>query len=301
MIRQLPGLLPQRIMARYPSLYRSSHRVLFSNAFIRRSPSHEPSDFASSSSFLSTSPSTQEENGTMGWARTEGMNSGEEALDGFDPLEAAAQEMHDLTYGIVAFLRRADPEANQNLFQKRSQKRMREPIQERYRRLLHQQYDRSVTRHNSFASAADYKKACQLYVGMCEKLLFLLREGSVLEYVMNNAGKCGRDRRCDGVHRYRKIQEKASWRTFPHRWYRHAPFEILKLRADVPMVAVQNARFFRDCGTISVLFSLLEPNHPYRSRLESQMFQLTSAIEQKKEGEDLHSSSTQANTNSPSN
>lgn len=192
----------------------------------------------------------------------------------FDVVEASAQEMHDLCYGIISFLRRADPDANPALFQKRSQRRLREPVAEQYRRLLHGHYDRTLARTNNFRSKQDFDKAIQMYFEMGEKVLALLNK-PLLDRLVFNAGKCCRERRSDGVHKYRNIIAKASWRTFPHRWYRHSPFEIQKLRADIKPGVVENARFYRDNSTIRYLFALMEPQHPYREPIERRIFQLT--------------------------
>lgn len=200
----------------------------------------------------------------------------------FDVVEASAQEMHDLCYGMISFLRRADPDANPALFQKRTQRRLREPIAEQYRRLLHNHYDRSLKRANNFRSKQDFEKAIQLYFEMGEKILLLLNQ-PLLTRLISNAGKCCRDRRSDGIHKYRNIIPKASWRTFPHQWYRHSPFEIQKLRADIQPVVVENARFYRDNSTIRYLFTLIEPQHPYRDPIERRLFQLTEEYNPHKE------------------
>lgn len=192
----------------------------------------------------------------------------------FDDVEASAQEMHDLCYGMIAFLRRGDPGANPALFQKRSQRRLREPVPEQHRRLLHGHYDRSQFRVNNFRSKCDLEKDMKLYFEMGEKVLLLLNQ-PLLDRMISNAGKCCRDRRSDGINSYRNIIAKASWRTFPHRWYRHSPFEIQKLRADIRPVVVENARFYRDNSTLRYLFSLMEPKHPYRDPIEKKMFELT--------------------------
>lgn len=208
----------------------------------------------------------------------------EDAFDeesGFDPVEAAAQEMHDLCFGMISYLRKADPEANQHLFQKRSQRRLRETVAEPHRRLLHGHFNRSIARQNNFASVADFKQATTVYTEMGEKLLLLLDQ-SLMDRLVENAGKCCRDRRADGVHKYRHLIDKASWRTFPHRWYRHAPFELQKLRADLPPVVVQNARFYRDNSTIRYLFALTEPQHPYREAIERRLFEISSQYDPRK-------------------
>lgn len=203
-------------------------------------------------------------------------NAGDDFDDdpSFDLSEAAAQEMHDLCYGMISFLRKADPEGNRHLFRKRSQKRMREPTAEQFRRLLHGHYNHSLERKNNFRSASDFNKAIDLYFEMGTKILALL-DKRLVDRLIENAGKCCRDRRSEGVHKYRNSVERASWRTFPHVWYRHAPFEIQKLRADIPSTVVENARFYRDNSTIRYLFTLTEPQHPYRESIERRLFDVT--------------------------
>lgn len=209
----------------------------------------------------------------------------EDAFDeesGFDPVEAAAQEMHDLCFGMISFLRKADPEANAHLFQKRSQRRLRETVAEPHRRLLHGHFNRSCARQNNFGSATNFKEATKTYTEIGEKILLLL-DRNLMDRLVESAGKCCRDRRADGVHKYRHLIDKASWRTFPHRWYRHAPFELQKLRADLPPVVVQNARFYRDNSTIRYLFALTEPQHPYREAIERKLFEISSEYDPRRE------------------
>lgn len=199
----------------------------------------------------------------------------EEALDDdFDELEAACQEVHDLCYAMIAYLRRADPDATKALFERRVMKRIREPVPEPYRRLLHGHGDRSARRRNRFRSEADLKEATQLYFQLGEKLLLVLTK-PVVDRLLENAGKGHRDLRSDGVHKYKRPLERASWRTFPHRWFKHAPFEVQQLRADIPQSAVLNTRFYRDHATVRYLFTLMEPQHPYRAPIERRLFAIT--------------------------
>lgn len=192
----------------------------------------------------------------------------------FDELEAASQETHDLCYAMIAFLRRADPEATQALYWRRTRRGFRETVPEQHRRLLHGHGDKSKQRLNRFASAKDLEIASQLYLQWGEKLMLLLNK-PLMDRLIHSAGKGCRDLRSDGVHKYKKPLERASWRTFPHRWFKHAPFEVQQLRADIPEAAVQNTRFYRDQGTLRCLFALMEPQHTYRSRIEQRMFEIT--------------------------
>ncbi|EPY22054.1 hypothetical protein STCU_00576 [Strigomonas culicis] len=107
-----------------------------------------------------------------------------------------------------------------------------------------------------------------------EKLLVLL-DRPLVDRLVKSAGKGGRDLRKEGVHRHKHLLEKASWRTFPHKWFKHAPFEVQQLRADIPESAVLNTRFYRDQATLRYLFTLMEPNHPYRGKIEEKLYELT--------------------------
>ncbi|KAG5497198.1 hypothetical protein JIQ42_03678 [Leishmania sp. Namibia] len=194
--------------------------------------------------------------------------------DEFDELEAASQELHDLCFALIAHLRCTDPEANKALFERRVQRGFREPKPESYRRLLHGHGDRSLRRRNNYRTRKDFQEANQLYLQWCDKLLRLLTQ-PVLDRLVKSAGKGHRDLRTDGIHRFRRPLERASWRTFPHRWYKHAPFEVQQLRADIPESAVLNTRFYRDHATLRYLFTLMEPQHEFRGKIEHRMMELT--------------------------
>lgn len=192
----------------------------------------------------------------------------------FDELEAASQELHDLCYAMVAHLRRADPEAHKLLFERRVKRSFREPKPEAARRLIHGHGERSLRRSNNYRSAKDLAAANELYLEWGNKLLLLLTK-PVLDRIVKSAGKGHRDLRSDGVHKFRGQLERATWRTFPHRWYKHAPFEVQQLRADMPQSAVLNTRFYRDHITLRTLFTLMEPQHAFRSQIERRMYDLT--------------------------
>ncbi|AYU80490.1 hypothetical protein, conserved [Leishmania donovani] len=194
--------------------------------------------------------------------------------DDFDELEAASQELHDLCYALIAHLRCTDPEANKSLFERRVQRAFREPKPEQYRRLLHGHGDRSLRRRNNYRTRKDFQEAHRLYLQWCDKLLLLLTQ-PVLDRLVKSAGKGHRDLRTDGVHRYRRHLERATWRSFPHRWFKHAPFEVQQLRADIPESAVLNTRFYRDHATLRYLFTLMEPQHAFREKIEHRMMELT--------------------------
>ncbi|KAG5473665.1 hypothetical protein LSCM1_04292 [Leishmania martiniquensis] len=196
----------------------------------------------------------------------------------FDELEAASQELHDLCYALIAHLRCADPEANKALFERRVQRSFREPKPEQYRRLLHGHGDRSLRRRNNYRTYQEFQKANQLYLQWCDKLLLLLTQ-PVLDRLVKSAGKGHRDLRAEGIQRYRRPLERASWRTFPYRWYKHAPFEVQQLRADIPEATVLNTRFYRDHATLRYLFTLMEPQHAFREKIEQRMMELTRAYD----------------------
>lgn len=202
----------------------------------------------------------------------------DEVDEEFDELEAASQEVHDLCFALIAYLRRADPDADASLFYRRVKRRLREPTPEQNRRLLHGRGDRAARSRNSFATKEDFKAATALYVQWMEKLLALL-DKPVVDRLLQSAGKGDRDLRQEGIYKNKNLLEKASWRTFPHRWYKHAPFEVQQLRADIPEAAVLNTRFYRDRATLRYLFTLMEPNHPYRGKIEKKMFELTQAYD----------------------
>lgn len=88
---------------------------------------------------------------------------------------------------------------------------------------------------------------------------------------MVSAGKRFRDNRKDGTHLFRNIIPKHSWKVFPHHWFKHAPFEVQQLRADMPADTIANTRSYRDYDTINTLFKLIYSAHPYRAKLELQM------------------------------
>lgn len=192
----------------------------------------------------------------------------------FDELEAASQELHDLCYAMIAHLRCADPQADKSLFERRVKRSFREPKPERTRRLIHEHGDRSTFRRNNYRSAKDFHDANKLYMEWGNKVLLLLTQ-PVLDRLVHSAGKGHRDLRSDGVHKYRRPLERATWRTFPHRWFKHAPFEVQQLRADIPQSAVLNTRFYRDHATLRYLFTLMEPQHAFRSQIEHRMLDLT--------------------------
>lgn len=192
----------------------------------------------------------------------------------FDELEAAAQEAHDICFAMVAYLRRADPEANRALFHRRVKRRFREPIPEQERRLLHTLGDKSYMRRNNFRNEKELEEATALFLELGEKLLNLL-DKALVDRLIESAGKGGRDMRHDGVHRFKKPLQRATWRNFPHRWFKHAPFEVQQLRADIPESAVLNTRFYRDHSTLRSLFALMEPQHAYRAAIEKRMFEIT--------------------------
>lgn len=205
---------------------------------------------------------------------TEFREEDEDANEDFDELEAASQEVHDLCFGMIAFLRRADPDATKDLFERRVKRRMREPVPEQRRRLIHGHGDRSTMRRNTFASDKDLKEATELYFQIGSKLMLLLNR-PLMDRLLESGGKGFRDMRSDGVHKYKRPIERASWRTFPHRWFKHAPFEVQQLRADIPQLAVLNTRFYRDHSTVRYLFTLMEPQHPFRAQIEKRMFEIT--------------------------
>lgn len=196
----------------------------------------------------------------------------------FNTEEAFAQEIHDLSYSTISFLRRVDTEGSKHLFSKRSQRRFREPVSERYRRLLHGHFDPTGKRCNNFRTSAEFREGQLIYREMCEKILTLL-DKDLMDRLVKSAGKCCLDRRSDGIHSFRHHMAKASWRTFPFVWYRHAPFELQKLRADISSEAVENARFYRDNSTIRYLFALTEAEHPFREQIEQRLFKISQEYE----------------------
>ncbi|ORC90054.1 uncharacterized protein TM35_000091040 [Trypanosoma theileri] len=198
----------------------------------------------------------------------------EDAFAGeFDELEAASQEIHDLCYAMINHLRKTDPDETKDLFERRCARRFREPVHEHKRRLLHE-HNKGLQRRNCYRTEEELKEATQLFLQFGEKLLLLLTK-PVMDRMIESAGKGCRDCRSDGVHKYRKPLERASWRVFPHRWFKHAPFEVQQLRSDMPEFAVLNTRTARDLSTIRSLFTLMEPQHPFRSQLESRLFEIT--------------------------
>ncbi|KEG15260.1 hypothetical protein DQ04_00131190 [Trypanosoma grayi] len=192
----------------------------------------------------------------------------------FDELEAASQEIHDLCFAMVNYLRKVDPDETKALFEKRSARRFRETVPEHKRRLLHGSGMKSLHRKNCYRTNEEYEEATQLFLQFGEKLLLLLSK-PVMDRMIESAGKVYSDHRSDGVHRYRKPLERATWRGFPHRWFKHAPFEVQQLRADIPEATVKNTRTMRDISTIRSLFTLIEPQHAFRSRLEGRLFEIT--------------------------
>ncbi|KPI84084.1 hypothetical protein ABL78_6862 [Leptomonas seymouri] len=192
----------------------------------------------------------------------------------FDELEAASQELHDLCYAMIAHLRFTDPSANKLLFERRVKRSFREPKPEQTRRLIHEHGDRSCHRFNNYRTAKDFREANALFLEWGNKLMLLLTQ-PVLDRLVESAGKGHRDLRSDGVHKYRRPLDRATWRTFPHRWFKHAPFEVQQLRSDIPQSAVLNTRFYRDHATLRYLFTLMEPQHAFRSQLEHRMHDLT--------------------------
>lgn len=193
--------------------------------------------------------------------------------DEFDELEAASQELHDICFAMIAFLRKADPEATESLYERRCRRRLREPVPVKRRRLVHGHGDRSAHPRNNFDSANEFYTATDAYVKLGEKLLVLL-DKAVMDRILESAGRRSRNQRGDGVHRYRHILERASWRSFPHHWYKHAPFEVQQLRADIPDSAVKNTRGLRDTATLQYLITLTEPQHPYRERIEKRVAEI---------------------------
>ncbi|RNF25965.1 uncharacterized protein Tco025E_01833 [Trypanosoma conorhini] len=192
----------------------------------------------------------------------------------FDELEAASQEIHDLCFAMICHLQKVDPDETKDLFEKRGARRFREPVPENKRRLLHGYGSRSLRRRNCYRTRQEYEEATQLFLQFGEKLLLLLTK-PVLDRIIESAGRGYSDHRSDGVHKYRKPLERASWRGFPYRWYKHAPFEVQQLRADMPEVAVKNTRTMRDLSTIRSLFTLMEPQHSFRSAIENRLFEIT--------------------------
>ncbi|EPY38231.1 hypothetical protein AGDE_05700 [Angomonas deanei] len=97
-----------------------------------------------------------------------------------------------------------------------------------------------------------------------------------MDRLLESAGKGFRDQRCDGVNRRKNFLEKASWRSFPFKWFKHAPFEVEQLRSDVPEAIVKNTRFYRDHSTLNSLFTMMEVKHPYRPKIEARMLEIVS-------------------------
>ncbi|RHW73423.1 hypothetical protein DPX39_030065300 [Trypanosoma brucei equiperdum] len=192
----------------------------------------------------------------------------------FDELEAASQEIHDLCFAMINYLQKTDPDETSCLFQKRCARGFRETVPENKRRLLHERGSKILRRRNCYRTKKEYEEATQLFLQFGEKLLLLLTK-PVVQRIIESAGKVYRDHRRDGVHRYRKPVERGSWRGFPHRWFKHAPFEVQQLRADIPEATVANTRAMRDLSTVNSLFTLMEPQHPFRAKLENQLFEIT--------------------------
>ncbi|KAG5490553.1 hypothetical protein JKF63_00673 [Porcisia hertigi] len=239
--------------------YTSTTRPLSDAAVLQGSEDQSPRGLASA---LSTEVFTEEENSPL-------LDE-----DEFDELEAASQELHDLCYTMIAHLRCTVPDAHRALFERRVKRSFREPQPEQYRRLLHGHGDRSLRRRNNYRGRKDFEEATKLYLQWGEKVLLLLTQ-PVLDRLVKSAGKGHRDLRSDGVHRYRQPLKRATWRTFPHRWFKHAPFEVQQLRADIPESVVLNTRFYRDHATLRYLFTLMEPQHFFRERIEHRMIELT--------------------------
>eukprot|EP00796_Vickermania_ingenoplastis_P000915 gene915-542_t len=242
---------------------------LFSSARTCRAGTHLKSEIAMMAKERSSSESMQQ---------LDNAEDFEETTPDFDPVEAAAQEMHDLCYGMIAFLRKAEPDRDSVVFRKRCQRRFREPVPEQNRRLLHGHSDKTLLNRNNFCSEKDFQKGTKMYFEMGEKMLILL-DKALFDRLLVNAGKIYREQRSDGIYLYRRQVERASWRTFPYRWYRHSPFDLQKLRADISPVALENARCYRDNSTIKTLFTLVEAQHPLRNALEQKIFLVTSNYE----------------------
>ncbi|KAH9598949.1 hypothetical protein LSM04_004442 [Trypanosoma melophagium] len=199
----------------------------------------------------------------------------EDAFAGeFDELEAASQEIHDICFAMINHLRKTDPDETKDLFERRCARRFREPVHEHKRRLLHGHGSKGLKRRNCYKTKKELNEGTQLFLQFGEKLLLLLTK-PVMDRIIESAGKGCRECRSDGVHRYRNPLERASWRVFPHRWFKHAPFEVQQLRSDMPEFAVLNTRALRDLSTIRSLFTLMEPQHPFRSQLERRLFEIT--------------------------
>mmetsp|Transcript_11437 Transcript_11437/g.13112 ORF Transcript_11437/g.13112 Transcript_11437/m.13112 type:complete len:278 (+) Transcript_11437:45-878(+) len=195
--------------------------------------------------------------------------------ESFDELEASAQELHDLTYAMISHLRKSVPDASDTrvLVQRRIRRKFRETVDLRFRSTVRQRaYD---GKFNNYSTHKELEVGNAQYTEMGDKLMLLLTK-DVVDRMLSNTKRLSLIERTDSlVSKQQNVIERTlatRFRTAAH--YHHAPFEIQNLRSDIPESYVLHSRALRDRSTLSSLFTLMEPNHPYRQPIEKRMWEI---------------------------
>lgn len=191
----------------------------------------------------------------------------------FDELEAAAQEIHDICVGITDFLRKSVPDQNHETMDVRKAKKFDPNTSLISRREA--KTPRYGTNY-SYQTKQQLDEATALYFQLGDKLMKLLTK-AVMDRMLDNIKEMRSGKRRDGVYHRSNVLSRHTVSKMKTRFYRHAPFEIQNLRADMPEVFVKGARMFRDQSTISRLQAFLQMHHPYREQLEKRMWEISSS------------------------
>ncbi|CUE76210.1 Hypothetical protein, putative [Bodo saltans] len=235
---------------------------------------HEPADKLSDFQVRATQDAPIDDQ--VAFHRREDRGDSESTDENFDEIEASAQELHDIVFAMVEYLRKTDPD------------RTKEIIGGSRNDMLFKQastHEKCLVpsalyggRAKSYASKKELDDATTLFLELGPKLMLHLRK-DVMKRMLANTRRFTEINSSSRLSVRRNFVAKAQLRGFhqaPH--YRHAPFEIQNLRSDIPNSYVDHSRALRDRGTISSLKALMEPQHPFRQQLELRMFEICEEI-----------------------
>lgn len=210
---------------------------------------------------------------TLGAAQHDDAYTREEA-EPFDEVEASAQELHDITYAMIYYLRRADPDKTEVIMKANAKTCIAFRTPSKFQR-GHMAISAEGGRNKGFATKKEFDQSTTIFLELGPKLMLHLTK-DVMDRMLSNTRRLRENSLTTSLAGRRNVIERYKIKGFRQAaHYRHAPFEIQNLRSDIPTSYVDHSRALRDRGTISALMSLMEPQHPFREQLQQRMESIT--------------------------
>lgn len=190
--------------------------------------------------------------------------------ENFDEIEASAQELHDLASAMIVYLRKTDVDQNPLLMDRRAKPRNRQQVENVIK--YHNQYLYKSAKYK-YHSKKELSDATDVFLQFGSKLLVHLTDDVVARMLHNtrtDSAAATSDLAVGNRAALLNILKRRQVCTAKH--YRHAPFELKNLRSDIPESVVDIPRAKRDKSTLSMLQTLIVPQHPFREALEKRLW-----------------------------